>query len=1172
VPEGTELDSASVGVQQLGLEGAFTEEEVERRTRQMLSRALNTRRVVAVVGSGISAAYGYPTWQTLAQRIVTFTRDHGHPSQEARELLDAFLQKRDSLLSPADRIVLILDVCDDVLTAPGEASRLHDQVAEIIREPRQHPLAESQRLDPLRLIMQELGIRRFMTTNYDDEIERAFERTLGGDHAFTIQEGLPEQLVQFAVAAPGFETRVFHLHGMVDRPKSMVVTERDYQFQYLQEDPERRAYRDALRLAFAANPVLFLGASLEEPDLLRPLREFVSDRHRDPRERPLFALLPRPDATQALERRRFLYTRYGVKVLYYDPQGPDPTAAFCDEVKRVAGGWTTWWKSWQRKPAVRKAQFGTKSDGQVMVRHYTDHEEFFTEERDYGAVVQALNTLGPGGGAVVVVGDAGAGKGALGVRLVEERDRLPAYQKRFFATMHFTNDFLSTIDAVSDFLAGGEADSPEGGRTPVERFAAALASGPHLVVIGGLDRLLAPTEPPPANSGSEPQHGASGYPLPYGAPLTPEVKEFLAAILALAEAGADGQSHVVLTSSVWPASLPPSLVKDVVLRGMSLDGAAQLLKPPIDRELAGELCHILRGHVYALWLLQGVLDLMPDAERSPWLARLAARLSALELTRRAEVVVQSVVSLVLDRYAGDERKLRREVLQRVSLFATPVEPAAVAASCRCAVAGVESALNDLATARLLLRIHGFANPAELRYTAHTTVRAHVLHSLGSLPDVPGEPQRFDLPGFSTEASEAQPGTPPGMKTTTESLDALLTSGSRTRAGVRAAFSLMRARWTATAIGRHAALELERTASGSRPHMDAYMRRLALLLNAVRAQLPRHWLRETEPRGDVEHAEAVLYADELAWLYNELALAAFCQGSQYDAYALYRMGQDVNAFAERRTYGYRWCESEINLAMVQMERARLSRARYHLDNAVRAAVRLGDPQIEARARGHLGLVHHLSGDYTQAEDLYETALDMLKATGNRRAISIFRRHRGDLRRLQGQVDLAADDIRASIAAAESGRHPDLLHFARIAEANLALTQGRSGVYTTASPQKLLLPALEFARRTGLPKLEADAYMVQATIALQQGETDFAGRLATRCLALAAGLGMQLRVTRALLVTGRVAKARGHLAAAQSLFRSVIRLAERQGYQLQVENAERQLMAMGWPSESPGALSA
>jgi tetratricopeptide (TPR) repeat protein len=471
--------------------------------------------------------------------------------------------------------------------------------------------------------------------------------------------------------------------------------------------------------------------------------------------------------------------------------------------------------------------------------------------------------------------------------------------------------------------------------------------------------------------------------------------------------------------------------------------------------------------------------------------------------------------------------------------------------------------------------------------------------MGYFPSAPAEAHSFEITGWSSEVPDTLSGPGEGHELSIRSIDAMLNrleEAGRTRRKaaeeetskparsetlddaaaetmedheyrhlIRATFGLIRSRWTATAIPRLNVLEPETTLRLPRPHYDAYQRRLARLLNAIRTMntIRELWLNEESPhevaekkrlRAEVQHEDAVLYADELAWLYNELGLVAFSTGLVADSYALFRAGQHVNAVAERGYQGHRWCASAINLGLVQIERGNLARGRYHLESAMRTAHTLRDDLLKARARGHLGLVHHLMGNYQESEKLYNRAIKKLLRVGNHRGSSIFLMHRADLRRRMHRFKEAASDLRESVAAAESGRHPDLVHYANLATAKLKRTQ-KPNLVTLEE----LTPAIDFARRVGIPRLQCDAQIVQGQIALEQGEYDMAGRLAVSSLGIASSLGLRLRLTGGLILLGRVSEARGHRPGATKLYQAAIELAERQGNQLLIEKGEEALRA-------------
>lgn len=1213
-------DLPLVGVHQLGLEHETDEDDIQRRTRHMIARSLNIGRVVAFAGSGLSAAYArYPSWDSLVDEAETIADEMGavrrpphHPSE----------------LHRSDRLLLRLGECEEaVLRKRGTEGRteLREKLAG------KFDLRRTERLsgDPIRLVMKRLRIRRFLTTNYDVEIERAFVRVMGCErepldlppweprgagtsgtrrparrrrarrapgHVAPLARSLmlnplrPELLLQFAVGSPGYEMGVFHCHGTYSKPESMVLTERDYQRMYLHDDPIHRSYREALNLAFSGNALLFLGVSMSEPDLLRPLREFVAEREHDQRERPLFALLPHlgkdyPD----WELRRFLYSRYGVKACFYPVRDDsDRTPALCRAIRALATDWRNWWSGWQLKPALRRPEFYRPRRG-VMVHHYSaprmlagSHRKPLSAQADERKVIETLRGGGlhsaskavagvlqraglrlsrpsRASGSVIVLGRPGTGKGSLGFRLaMGQVAGMPWYEKAFFGTMHFTNEMLSTIEGAADFLLG---DRKMDG-SPFDRLAAGLASGRHLVVLGGIERLLVAASSHEARAAPSP--GGNPYPLEIGRPAMQEVHRLFE---VLAQARSQGLSDVVLTSSIRPVARELHDVPIVMLEGVTCADLVESWEHlGVDVKLVRQLHDALRGHHYALAVLEEALLKIPN--RDDWLAEVLRRLTAVDLSRRGAIAMDVALSHHVNVRSRRERSQLLGVVHRLALFPTPV--------------GVEELLaswspapdpGDRATSlsRILegLEADGLALRVERdRHTAHTLLRQHFLHHLGRpIGEVSGALRRVGLTAFSAE-SAAPPVPPPrtasGRNLISANVDNLLEhidrgvrhTGHASRALIRAAFGLIRATWSVSAISQQQHLaEPERADVSAEPAYHRYHRRLVRLTNAIRrtqANDDSVWFsREVDPRR-VSASSGLLYADELAWLYNELGMLSYAQGSAHDAYALFRIGQDINEIAERQTKGPRWCQSELNLAGVHIESANLQRARYHLENALRGARDIRDDHVMARVSGYLGLLNHLSGNYSEAANLYDEAIEKLRAQGERRGLSIFLRHRGDLRRKQKRSGEAAADVRDSIVIAESGGHLDLVQYARVAEANLRRSRH------DATANDVLLPALDFARQVGLPKLEADTLKVQAQLALEHGEVEVAVRLALRSLAIAVASGMQLRVTAGLVLMGRVARKRGDWGAARSILGSAIALGYEQGYQLQIEEADRELL--------------
>jgi tetratricopeptide (TPR) repeat protein len=161
-----------------------------------------------------------------------------------------------------------------------------------------------------------LPIKRFVTLNYDVELERAIlykdsiRATPDGDErikAITIDQIVADpdlksfsqtkkysgDLARFLIARYELnEHTVFHCHGRIDDIDSCIITEDDYQKWYLREEGEDfTSFRQTLDLVLDSTPILFIGFGLKDPDLMRILREINANSRLDTTRNPLFCLL-----------------------------------------------------------------------------------------------------------------------------------------------------------------------------------------------------------------------------------------------------------------------------------------------------------------------------------------------------------------------------------------------------------------------------------------------------------------------------------------------------------------------------------------------------------------------------------------------------------------------------------------------------------------------------------------------------------------------------------------------------------------------------------------------------------------------------------------------------------------------------------------------------------------
>ena len=224
-------------------------------------------------------------------------------------------------------------------------------------------------IDPIRVLHERLGVTRFITLNFDFEIENSimiddFRSTRGRTYGFQdaindkllqrepgvghqpVGAGVPDtggvtrrftdglaassdiyspsavaRLFEFGLNSPDYRAQVLHLHGRADLPETMVLTEGDLDRVYRRNPRARTALEQALDVVLTGNPVLFAGIGLSEAEITRALRLLVSEGRVTP-ENPAFAIqaFDRGDpnksgGSDAWRRQMALFRQYGIHLI-----------------------------------------------------------------------------------------------------------------------------------------------------------------------------------------------------------------------------------------------------------------------------------------------------------------------------------------------------------------------------------------------------------------------------------------------------------------------------------------------------------------------------------------------------------------------------------------------------------------------------------------------------------------------------------------------------------------------------------------------------------------------------------------------------------------------------------------------------------------------------------------
>lgn len=180
--------------------------------------------------------------------------------------------------------------------------------------------------DLISTLMTDLGVSRFVTLNYDVQIERAILRAqhmseeaeteyfrdlceekqtprphkkrlmiesgVGrGAISATLDHNNIAEVVNFAAYSKRYAQQVMHLHGRFDDPENMILTSADYVKLYEEKSVARDSFSNAQQALFDGNDVLFVGIGMSEEEINRPLKRFLaSEKYGRPHSRRVFLL------------------------------------------------------------------------------------------------------------------------------------------------------------------------------------------------------------------------------------------------------------------------------------------------------------------------------------------------------------------------------------------------------------------------------------------------------------------------------------------------------------------------------------------------------------------------------------------------------------------------------------------------------------------------------------------------------------------------------------------------------------------------------------------------------------------------------------------------------------------------------------------------------------------
>lgn len=250
-----------------------------------LLNAYKENRVAALVGAGASAASGLPLWGALIELMASEAKANRHITASRASEYKRLAKFPDKYLMVASSL-------------KEDFGSNFDALIEKIFLRSKHAPA------PVHTSLAKLKRLQFVvTTNYDTLLERVFR---GADPDVAVCTYLEISEIQRRLARREFF--LLKAHGDAAKASSIILTDADYRALLY----HRRAYQSLLSSMFTMYSIIFIGASLNDPEI-KLLLGFIADSFH-PSGGPLhYALMPEEDYSKTEEDRWF--RDYNVKFI-----------------------------------------------------------------------------------------------------------------------------------------------------------------------------------------------------------------------------------------------------------------------------------------------------------------------------------------------------------------------------------------------------------------------------------------------------------------------------------------------------------------------------------------------------------------------------------------------------------------------------------------------------------------------------------------------------------------------------------------------------------------------------------------------------------------------------------------------------------------------------------------
>jgi tetratricopeptide (TPR) repeat protein len=363
---------------------------------------------------------------------------------------------------------------------------------------------------------------------------------------------------------------------------------------------------------------------------------------------------------------------------------------------------------------------------------------------------------------------------------------------------------------------------------------------------------------------------------------------------------------------------------------------------------------------------------------------------------------------------------------------------------------------------------------------------------------------------------------------------------------RGAFSILRSRFSANTVTRWG-------------DYREYLQMVVKLYDTAKGVSDDLWMHH-EPTRDGNNMTrssekpAPLYADELAWVYNEIGLTSISMGHVLNAIPFREQGLEISRMIDRDRDGRYLFQAEFNLSTAYMFLGRLNYAMEYLKKAFVIGSRLRDEELISRAKAYIAYIKYLQGSLEEADKDFEDCYSGIEH--NPRARGVFYCYHSEVLLKLGRTNEAKVKIDQSRHIGLAEFYPDLIGYARLANANLLVRQKK---YDEAQNEYSFV--LKEAKRTRLRRLQTGALSGMSRLAYQLNDTEVAKQRAIESLKISNEYALCLHQTIGMIVLGKALVKEGvQRDLGIACLKTALDMANSQGYFLRKNEAEQTLQEL------------